>query len=211
MVDRGMKVMLAMSVLLSGTAGALLFRRTPPQPGTARVAAPPLLLRERGAAGELADLSRQTPGDPFDEPPAARPESVSRPPSVLAPLDPGAPPPIMAKSYPRSPATPNSRWGTSMALGPPDAAGPEPQPLTHKIVDGDTLKDLAERYLGRGERSVEIYEANRYLLPGPDVLPIGVELKIPQPGRPEAAASDSASRGPLVPIPPGALRHYRRP
>lgn len=212
MVDRGMKVMLAMTVLLSGTAGALLFRRPPPRPGDAApVSAPPLLLRERGADGGPADLAPETHGDSPEGPKGGPPETVSRPPSVLAPLDPGAPPPIMAKSYPRSPSAPNSRWGTSMALGPPETAQPAPEPITHKIVDGDTLRDLAERYLGSADRYLEIYEANRFLLPGPEVLPIGVELKIPPPGRPSAAKRDAEPRGPLVPIPPSSLRHHRRP
>ena len=53
-------------------------------------------------------------------------------------------------------------------------------PVTHKVVDGDSLASLAERYLGSSSRAMELYEANRDVLTRPDVLPIGAELKIPQ-------------------------------
>lgn len=53
---------------------------------------------------------------------------------------------------------------------------------THVIHDGDTLEDIARRYLGDGNRWQEIYELNRQSLPDPDILPIGLELRLPPPG-----------------------------
>jgi nucleoid-associated protein YgaU len=50
---------------------------------------------------------------------------------------------------------------------------------THRIVDGDTLTTLAERYLGSASRAGEIFAANRDVLFDPKLLPIGIELKIP--------------------------------
>jgi len=52
-------------------------------------------------------------------------------------------------------------------------------PRYHKIVDGDTLSALAEKYLGSSDRSMEIFQANRDQLSRPNVLPLGVELLIP--------------------------------
>jgi nucleoid-associated protein YgaU len=52
----------------------------------------------------------------------------------------------------------------------------------HVVVDGDSLERLANRYLDDPRRSREIYELNRELLSNPDLLPIGVELKIPDRG-----------------------------
>ena len=69
---------------------------------------------------------------------------------------------------------------------------------THRIADGDTLAALAARYLGSSERLMEIYEANRDLLSDPDVLPIGVELRIPPPWH--ASSTAPTSRRPLVPV-----------
>jgi nucleoid-associated protein YgaU len=58
-------------------------------------------------------------------------------------------------------------------------------PRVHSIVDGDTLRDLAARYLGSPDRAMEIFNANRDVLGNPDILPIGVELKIPARGTKE--------------------------
>ena len=52
-------------------------------------------------------------------------------------------------------------------------------PRLHTIVDGDTLSDLAARYLGGSHRAAEIFEANRGLLASPELLPIGAEIVIP--------------------------------
>ena len=51
--------------------------------------------------------------------------------------------------------------------------------ITHRIVDGDSLADLAERYLGSASRASEIFDANRDVLISPQLLPIGAELKMP--------------------------------
>lgn len=65
-----------------------------------------------------------------------------------------------------------------MAAMPPEADARLP---THKIVDGDTLPLLAQRYLGSASRANEIYEANRNVISDPSILRIGVKLKIPSP------------------------------
>jgi hypothetical protein len=63
---------------------------------------------------------------------------------------------------------------------PPWAADDERQgPRKHVIIDGDSLEKLATRYLDDPRRGSEIFELNRELLSSPDVLPIGVELRIP--------------------------------
>ena len=49
----------------------------------------------------------------------------------------------------------------------------------HRVADGDTLVQLAERYLGSAERWRELYEFNRDVLTAPELLPIGAELRIP--------------------------------
>ena len=48
----------------------------------------------------------------------------------------------------------------------------------HRIIDGDTLEKLATRYLGDPHRWREIFKANRDQLRHPELLPIGVTLKI---------------------------------
>jgi len=86
-----------------------------------------------------------------------------------------------------------------------------PPPLrTHRIVDGDTLVRLAERFLGDGNRYEEIYALNQSQLPDANLLPIGVEIKIPPRHGSlvprttpvySAAPSDVESRASINPLP----------
>jgi nucleoid-associated protein YgaU len=54
-----------------------------------------------------------------------------------------------------------------------------PRLRRHRLTDGDSLERLAERYLGNPARAGEIFEANRDLLPAPDLLPLGRIIRIP--------------------------------
>jgi phage tail protein X len=204
-MDQGVRVVLSMGIVTGGMVLALLFRHPSPPPN-APTADPcgPLVLRGRMAtpSAELSDLPSVRVG-------VKRPPVDTSPTSLVparASLDATEPPPLLARSYPESPETATSRWGTSMAFG---LAGAETEALherTHKIVDGDTLAKLAQRFLGSADRAREIYEANKYLLPGPEILPIGVELTIPPRRNPAATAPGVVSEAPLVPIPPRPLR-----
>ena len=49
----------------------------------------------------------------------------------------------------------------------------------HTVTRGDTLFSLAQKYYGSRSRWHEIYDANRDVLPKPDALRLGMELKIP--------------------------------
>lgn len=77
---------------------------------------------------------------------------------------------------------------------PPAAASPRHENaarqayLTHRIADGDTLSGLAQHYLGSSKRFLEIFTANRDRLASPDLLPIGVELRIPTHAAPAPTA-----------------------
>jgi LysM repeat protein len=53
-------------------------------------------------------------------------------------------------------------------------------PVYHVVGEGTTLWAVAEKYLGDGNRYMEIFEANRPMLKDPDVLTVGQKLKIPQ-------------------------------
>lgn len=66
---------------------------------------------------------------------------------------------------------------------------------THVIQSGDTLSNLASRYLGNKARFREIYDANRRVLPSPDNLPEGVTIVIPETARPHVAAPSAENAG----------------
>ncbi len=53
------------------------------------------------------------------------------------------------------------------------------QPQTHIVQPGDTLSGIAQKYLGSASRYLEIYEANKNILSGPDQLKLNMKLVIP--------------------------------
>ncbi len=63
----------------------------------------------------------------------------------------------------------------------PPTSEPRSDRRIHRVVDGDTLETIAERYFGSADRAEDILQANSQTLPNPKVLPIGVELVIPNP------------------------------
>jgi len=69
---------------------------------------------------------------------------------------------------------------------------------THVIVDGDSLPRLAARYLDDPQRGKEIFQLNQGTLTDPELLPIGLELKIPP--RPLPAGSSVAGAEDRVPV-----------
>jgi nucleoid-associated protein YgaU len=183
MMDRGVKLILAASIILGGAAVALLFRHEGPQrEPTLSAASDRLVLRDRAAPGEglAPPLSSTKPvgtaeGAP-KSPQRLAAEELRGSSTIVAPVKPET-----RGDLPRTPATADDadpHWGTSMNLGVPSGKVAA-KPRRHKIADGDTLAGLAERYLGSRDRYLEIFEANRDVLSSPELLPIGVTLKIP--------------------------------
>ena len=207
MTDRSVKIAAAASVLLGGIVVALLFRHESGRAGLpARGAGDRLVLRKhmepRGSDPAVPEGHGGRPELPDST--SAVPRPGGRQATILTPMDPGEPPPSLAREYPAGGVPGTSRWGTSIGLSFPDAAEPEESVRTHKIMDGDTLSALAERYLGSADRYLEVYEANRDLLPSPQILPIGVELKIPPRHIRTTPSSEILPGHPLVPIHRGA-------
>lgn len=93
-----------------------------------------------------------------------------------------------------------------------DAGTAESQQRTtsHKIVDGDTLTALAERYLGSSQRWAELFEHNRAVLKSPDLLPIGRILQIPAATAAPKIVSPQLEPVPeMTPLPRGAFQRDR--
>ncbi len=120
----------------------------------------------------------------------ANPFAASRQATVLQ-VEPEPPLPRLERTFPRGQLGVSPRWGISMGLGLNHVDPGEKR--THRIADGDTLPDLAQRYLGDKTRALEIFEANRHILPSPEILPIGQEITIPGAVRPASASSESES------------------
>jgi nucleoid-associated protein YgaU len=146
-------------------------------------------------------LSTATPpANPFNA--QATPGSASQATQVAStPPPPGFGPPAGAPNNSFFPpgvgAAPSG--GSSFAAAAP--VGSPSEALRHKIVDGDTLTGLAERYLGSSNRYLELYELNRDKLTSPDLLPIGAEIKVPARGLTAPTPTTEAPQ-PMVPLAP---------
>jgi nucleoid-associated protein YgaU len=205
-MDQRVRVAMALAVLLGGVSLALVFRR-PGRMGEAPLpsSGEQLMLRKRDAlpgTPAAGDRSLARPAAPQGYP-AAAPATLepSRMPAVLKPPETDALPPDSARLHPAGDPATSSRWGVSLGMMLPEngqAAAAE----THKIADGDTLPALAERYLGSANRAMEIFEANRGVLASPQLLPIGVELKLPPRQVLDRASPAQAPERPLVPVAP---------
>lgn len=78
----------------------------------------------------------------------------------------------------------SKRAGTSHAASQANKtstkAGKTSPPRRHCIAEGETLRQLAEKFLGDRERYLDIYNANQDVLFDPQFIPIGVEIVIPR-------------------------------
>lgn len=204
-MDRGVRIVLGFSILLAGIAAAMMFRQPSPR---ARPRMPDwddrLVLRQESEP-RVAEPTPPRRAAPQIGPPTAAPHLARTPgraTSSLAPMNAGEPPPRLARNYPHSHDETASPTGQSMRPEPRPADRSAEPVRTHQIVDGDTLGDLAERYLGDAGRYLEIYQANRDVLPSPQVLPIGVELKIPSRRKQVPPSPSVMPEQPLVPVVP---------
>jgi nucleoid-associated protein YgaU len=191
----GRKLMVVLSVLVTGASTAFFFRRDGRDAWNNQATTGPF--RERverrvtaGAAWarkinqQQALQSRAATTAAIEQPAettTAQPafhKSVNPVASLLPPVD-GIAPEVENASTPPSVTDP--------------AADLPVTPATHRVQDGDTLTRLAVQYLGRADRYLEIFEYNRDVLSNPDLLPIGATIRIPP----------NQSRDKLVPSPAG--------
>ncbi len=139
----------------------------PPTDDRFATLAPPPLLDESVTASSLRPS--RFPDRPSVGPPAG---NGFAPPANSPPM--GQPDAFAGPSL-----APANDWNTPwpQAELPATTAG---EPIWHVVADGDSLPEIAERYLRDASRAREIYNLNRDVLNSPDLLPIGAELRIPQ-------------------------------
>jgi nucleoid-associated protein YgaU len=193
MIDRRSKIAIALGLLFGGAAVAMLFRH-------------------EAVSNLSGNYDRLVVRDPVESPDLVgpilgAPIPPTKPPVVL-PVPPAETAKPSSNAYiPQSASSPPAGFSTSssgqMPAGwPPPMAGlsqsapPPEKAVRHRIRDGDTLTGLAERHLGSAARAGEIFDANREVLSNPDLLPIGMELKIPP------REQSPQPQRPLVPITP---------
>jgi len=223
MSDRQAKFRLVLIVVAAGIGTAMLFRR-PASSSSTEHTFEPLVLVETVAP----------PPEPVEPPPVVTPHLLGaieseEPPAVRVQAEPVAAvlPEVVSHDILPEPAQPAVTSQVSVQSPPEVATAPSMQPLpptsvgelpppngqgvarVHVARNGDTLSQLAALYLGSARRYRELFEANRDVLKRPDLLPVGVVLKIPAAPVEQAPATTTtaATTGSgLVPIPRGALR-----
>jgi nucleoid-associated protein YgaU len=179
MNDPAVKLVLALSILLGGFLAAIAFRPSPAEPHPDMPSWPELAALRARHLPERADSSSKCKAPlPCPTNPPTGDSSSAHAPTVLTPLDNPPAVPNLSPKYPGDGLASSTGWGMPV-IPSQGAAQTEKGSRTHKIVDGDTLATLAERYLGSPDRAIEIFKANRESLSDPELLPIGVELKIP--------------------------------
>jgi len=205
-MDQRLKVAIAAGVLAAGMAVACLFRHEPATGDAPAVSKHNgrLVLRKQAAspASDPSTSPQQPGGIRLTGPAAAAADPAGRPTTVAGAINADPPPPTLARDYPCSGVSGTARWPAPLDMMPRRTTMADDSPRTHKIVDGDTLEALAERYLGSAARSAEIYEANRDVLPSPQLLPIATQLKIP-PRRNQSTSpfsSGTIRKRPVVPV-----------
>lgn len=205
------RVVVAALILSAGVGGALWFRRpasiSGPDSASRRGANAETPIASSGPPATPQLLGRIDPVDPHVEgavdlrPNSNDPEMQADRGKIANQL-PTEPPWNSGDDHGSIAARMASNRIEGLASDSPNSA-PAAPPRTHKIGDGDTLAKLARRYLGSEDRRLEIYDANREVLTSPDVLPIGVELKIPDLHVP------TFEPGPMVEISADELRAAR--
>ncbi len=238
---------LALGILVLGFTGAFCFR---PEQGSddpipqlnnpakldRRIAEKPVMPYLTGVEGvdpSSANATRENPlGRPVNEPPLWRKpgflsEGDSRPSrqsgsQAMSQVPPDPIPPVQSEAFSH-----NTAWQ------PPAKRATQPkqparQPAsytqrTHQVERGETLSELAVRYLGNSARYMELYEANSDILANPHNLRPGMIIRIPDaqtaqggangtPARPVSTGGGMRDSGvELLPSPPdtGAVERFQ--
>lgn len=152
----------------------------PPQPP------PPLPAVASGASHSLPGLD-QTYRSTLDIPP---------PPL----LDAQSPPPLAVAWAAHDVREAHASQASAFVPAPPAAAAAVPSVYT--VRDGDDLTGIATRLYGHPGAAAAIWSANRDRLANPDLLPIGLQLRLP-PAWTVSALQTSRSHGGPVAIEPG--------
>lgn len=193
----------------------------PPAPPVLAAAAPDLAASTE-TPGAFAGVAPPDGGDwlQLDRCPPPPPTPLPPPPPDLARANPplGAayrstldvpPPPLLDAAA----APPAAIWPVAAAPATPvpPALTELTVPATYRVRDGDDLGSIAGHFYGHPAAASAIWAANRESITHPDLLPIGVELRLPPPwsvrghGRTVAGAIEPAAHvRPVAHDPAGA-------
>lgn len=158
-----LKVAVIFGVLVVAIIAALTFRRAPRAVQETSKANGRITVQKPAVDPAASENSPSHLLGRIDQAPIAAVDTTG---DALATVDLSVAPPALPEAFDRAPP----------AAIADEAFGPR----KHRVRDGDTLATLAERFLGDAARANEILAANQALVTNPDLLPIGVELLIPE-------------------------------
>jgi nucleoid-associated protein YgaU len=201
----GMAMIAGGGVLVAPVASEIVQRLQSPPAATVVAAEAAPLTMPTPATHAIPDTLPMAPADV----PALQAASADPLPRAADPYQPPAPPAPLPASFPGFvPAATglNSTYRSTVRVPPPpllDAHGPPPVapgwttrepprpaagpasrgdvPTTYMVRDGDDLTALAIRFYGHPGAAAAILDANRDVLVRPDMLPIGVAIRLPPP------------------------------
>lgn len=135
------------------------------------------------APAPAQSFAEQRPPSPPERLPTAFPGVVTEMPGMSplyrSPLD--VPPPPLLDEHGPPPTAPGwATHGNRSQASPPTDAMPSP-PTTCTVRDGDDLTTIAVRMYGHPGAAAAILAANRDQLVDPQILPIGMRLRLPPP------------------------------
>lgn len=140
----------------------------------------------RADMAEVAKVVCRPPTPPGAEPLPDLPPGFSARPPMLGGVYRSAldlpPPPLLDAEDP--PPLAGSSWPARPAGGPGEPAAAmtprRPPPASYVVRDGDDLTGIAVRLYGHPAAAERLWQANRDRLPSPQLLPIGVSLRVPR-------------------------------
>ncbi|MCS7305323.1 MAG: tail protein X [Thermoguttaceae bacterium] len=203
-MDHGARKLLALSILVGGLGLAWLLRPAGQGLGFGLASGRLILRKQAPAPDRLVQDAFRRPLLPSvfpDTQQSARPSGGNSSRDSVASVGrqiPHLAPPVLPPEFPYPQAP------TGQPPDSPNATAVRRHSTAvrrHRIADGDSLEKLAERYLGSPALAEQIYQANRALLPDPSLLPIGLEIIIPDPHTLQPIPFSQIRQGKLVPLP----------
>jgi len=138
-----------------------------------------------------SDNSRTPPGRTDDTGEQAKPPAEETPSMLLPPKKPEPtvivqPPTDTAEqrdTFPSLVPEPCAALPVTVVIPPaePQVEPEEPKTMYHTVAKGDSLFKISELYYGQGRHWKVIYNANKTIIKNPEVLPLGLKLRIPSP------------------------------
>lgn len=195
-MEQDTRIGLALGILLIGVVGALFFRNeraveqtvpevTDPDALDARIAERPigpyLSPRAKGEPQQPPSTTRQPAGKAWEVPGFLRNERTDAPPVISGPPEP------IRRSDQIEPEPPTSDQEVTTVQVPPSpeiespvTTPPEPEITEYTVQSGDTLSDIARKFLGSSARYMEIFELNKDRLKSPNDVRAGHALRVPR-------------------------------